>query len=140
MDQDKLEVVPQAVLDELNELYEDEYFGFYHFMIDVIERPIKSDYPATRKWVERNHYTDELFLKINKHIAGEPQFKAEKPKKWIVRTKETDDDGEYWCLIKNPWGFYDMAGVDFQDAHKFDTKDEAEEWINPQHEAVEVEE
>lgn len=84
-----------------------------------------------------------VFLKIIKHINGEPQFEAGKPKKWIVRTKDTDNSGGYWYLIDFYDAFYHLhhAYYDLAPAVvKFNTRKEAEKWTNPQTEVVEVEE
>lgn len=81
-------------------------------------------------------------IAIIRWVNGEDVFEVEKPKKWVVRSKETDEYGDYRyiCLA-------DYAGitnikfvVENGNATKFDTKEEAESWANAHQEVIEVEE
>ncbi len=85
---------------------------------------------------------EEAQVKIIQHVyLNNPQFEAEKPNKYIVRTKEWDDDGN--CIFMNLDTFngltYPISTYDFYMAEKFDTREEAEKWKNPLMEVVEVE-
>lgn len=65
-------------------------------------------------------------------------------KKWFVRSKEADEDGDWLFLSNiskdkfNDRYCYsrDKKGVLSINSHAFDTKEEAEEWTNPLTEAV----
>ncbi len=37
---------------------------------------------ALDEYIAENNYSDSTYLKIIQHLNGEPQFEAEKPKKW----------------------------------------------------------
>ena len=80
-------------------------------------------------------------IAIIRWVNGEDVFEVEKPKKWVVRSKETDDGGHYGygklLLANNNTIFmgYSRAKATF-----FDTKEEAESWANSHQEVVEVEE
>lgn len=73
---------------------------------------------------------------------GEPQFRSETPKKWVVRSKERDNDGYYrYLYLARINGLNTTVSIcEEQYATPINTKEEAEEWINPFTEAVEVEE
>ena len=96
-------------------------------------------------WLED---VNTLFDNRNRMIAiiewlnGKDVFEIEKPKKWIVRSKDTDEDGDYHYVdldnFKNLKSVSTIYGFDF--ATKFDTKEEAQSWANAHQEVVEVEE
>ena len=77
-------------------------------------------------------------IAIIRWVNGEDVFEVEKPKKWIVRSKE--HDGQYFygklLLANNNTVF---MGYSFANATKFDTKEEAQSWANSHQEVVEVE-
>ena len=76
-------------------------------------------------------------------MSGANDFEVEKPKKWVVRSKETDSTGKYHYSILSH--FSDLPSMDYyfvyekDDATKFDTREEAESWANAHQEVVEVE-
>ena len=81
-------------------------------------------------------------IAILRWVNGEDVFKVEKPKKWVVRSKGTDEYSEYRYV-----DLVDYAGitnikfvVEIGNATKFDTKEEAESWANAHQEVIEVEE
>ncbi|KRN77250.1 hypothetical protein [Weissella minor] len=129
----ELEQVSQKMMEEL------EDFGRHTFDIGM-NLFFKNCYP------ELEHYRCthgvgldfNVFLKIIKHVNGDPQFEAEKPKKWIVESIKDADD-EHWYLVKR-YGMFTLKPLYSIDAYKFDTREEAEKWTNPQTEVVEVEE
>ena len=65
-------------------------------------------------------------------------FEVEKPKKWVVRSKEHDAGGNYQYIKA---GNFDMVfnKYNIDQATRFDTKEEAESWANAHQEVVEVE-
>ena len=73
-------------------------------------------------------------------MSGANDFEVEKPKKWVVRSKETDEDGDYHYVdldnFKNLKSVSTIYGLDF--ATKFDAKEEAQSWANSHQEVIEV--
>lgn len=137
MNQDKLEPVPQAMMDEL------EVFGGIPFYVamDLFNKGNfpNMEYYRSSRGIDNDH---NVFYKFIKHINGEPQFKAEKPKKYIVRSKSHDGDENYKYLVFSEdvcLSTYELD-YDYNPIVKFNTKEEAEKWVNPQFEVVEVEE
>ena len=62
--------------------------------------------------------------------------------KWFVRTKEFDDEG-YKVLEDIRLDYYEYGNVEndketAEYGHRFDTKEEAELWLNPLTEAVQL--
>ena len=72
-------------------------------------------------------------------VNGEDVFEVEKPKKWVVRSKETDSTGDYVYVAINEYNIMYNA-FHLKNATKFDTKEEAEGWANSHQEVIEVEE
>ncbi|EER75591.1 hypothetical protein [Weissella paramesenteroides] len=99
------------------------------------------------EWVKD---TNTLFDNRNRLIAilqwlnNKDIFEVEKPKKWVVRSKETDlDNNRLYVEIENHETLkYDVPTLAQdvpENATKFDTKEEAESWANAHQEVVEVE-
>lgn len=88
------------------------------------------------------HESNNRLIAIIRWVNGEDVFEVEKPKKWVVRSKETDEDGDYHYVnldnFKNLKSVSTIYGLDF--ATKFDTKEEAQEWANSHQEVVETNE
>ena len=92
--------------------------------------------------------TNTLFDNRNRLIAiirwvnGEDVFEIEKPKKWVVRSKDRTEQGSYlYIYLIDSNGVKDfMTGWTKDIATKFDTKEEAESWANAHQEVIEVEE
>lgn len=76
-------------------------------------------------------------IAIIRWVNGEDVFNVEKPKKWIVRSKNIDSDGEtaYVDLVDNVHAYVTNS---LFIATRFDTKEEAQEWVNSHQEVVEV--
>ena len=85
--------------------------------------------------------SNNRLIAIIRWVNGEDVFEVEKPKKWVVRSKGTDDGGHYGygrlLLANNNTLFmgYSLAKATF-----FDTKEEAQSWANAHQEVIEVEE
>ena len=81
-------------------------------------------------------------IAIIRWVNGEDVFEVEKPKKWVVRSKGTDNDGDYRyvSVFDSYFGItYADSGKDkLENATHFDTKEEAESWANAHQEVVEV--
>ena len=84
--------------------------------------------------------SNNRLIAIIRWVNGEDVFEVEKPKKWVVRSKETDEDGDYHYVdldnFKNLKSVSTIYGLDF--ATKFDAKEEAQSWANAHQEVVEV--
>ena len=78
-------------------------------------------------------------ISIIRWVNGEDVFEVEKPKKWVVRSKGTDDDDNYSYVFINLHNFT-LSTYHISNATKFDTKEEAESWDNAHQEVIEVEE
>ena len=87
-----------------------------------------------------NFECNNRLIAIIRWVNGEDVFEVEKPKKWVVRSKETDEDGDYHYVdldnFKNLKSVSTIYGLDF--ATKFDAKEEAQSWANSHQEVVEV--
>ena len=93
-----------------------------------------------RWWVYpeiNNSEQNNRLIAIIRWVNGEDVFEVEKPKKWVVRSKETDALGRYGYLDCYD---YVLTGNIYERtrATKFDTKEEAESWANAHQEVVEV--
>ena len=88
-----------------------------------------------------NFESNNRLIAIIRWVNGEDVFEVEKPNKWVVRSKETDEDGDYHYVnldnFKNLKSVSTIYGLDF--ANKFDTKEEAQSWANSHQEVVQVE-
>lgn len=137
----ELEQVSKEMMDELDDL-ESNFLEYdispLKFLIRVFEG---EKYPNVKQWYVNTRYSKmDDQIKLIEHIyLNEPQFEAEKPKKWIVRSKTPNALGEKWVLIDAGIEFYQFLPIT-DCTVKFDTKEEAEKWTNPQTEVVEVEE
>ena len=93
-------------------------------------------------WKDDTHALEQnkRLIAIIRWVNGEDVFEVEKPKKWVVRSKETDEDGDYHYVdlnnFKNLKLVSTVYGLDF--ATKFDAKEEAQSWANSHQEVVEV--
>lgn len=127
-----MEQVSKGMMKELNSQPIDleKIINNHNFSIDT---------PEVKKWYENEEFSGtkskELQLKLIKHIwLNDPQFEAEKTKKWIVQTKI---NLAFSFLAVYAGSF--MLVSDKQNATFFDTREEAEKWTNPYTEVVEVE-
>ena len=135
-------VVSQELMNELEEWKKrgntDVYFvGSYDISMLPIDVIRWWDYPEINNSEQNNR-----LIAIIRWVNGEDVFEVEKPKKWVVRSKETDEDGDYHYVdldnFKNLKSVSTIYGLDF--ATKFDAKEEAQSWANSHQEVVEVEE
>lgn len=140
---DKKYVVSQEFMKELEEWKQqgntEAYFvGWYD--ISVLPDDVKRwwTYPEIN-----NFETNNRLIAIIRWVNGEDVFEVEKPKEWVVRSKEADEDGHYGYVSINEYNFtfnaYHIIGA-AKFATKFDTKEEAESWANAHQEVVSVEE
>lgn len=86
------------------------------------------------------HESNNRLIAIIHWVNGEDVFKVEKPKKWVVRSKDRTEQGGYLYVmldishgVKKTINFWDK-----DIATKFDTKEEAQEWANSHQEVREL--
>ena len=132
-------VVSQEFMNELEEWKKrgntDVYFvGSYDISMLPIDVIRWWDYPEIN-----NSEQNKRLIAIIRWVNGEDVFEVEKPKKWVVRSKETDDDNDHWYvrLPNNIDGINDVVYY-MSSATLFNTKEEAESWANSHQEVVEV--
>lgn len=120
-------------IDDLDELSSDVCFWLYRTYSDI-----EGDY-VLRDDDEINN----LLIAIIRWVGGEDTIEVEKPKKWAVRDKVRDVEGDYWYVyIDKHYGVeYAVSYFSRTDNYtKFDTKEEAESWANAHQEVIEVDE
>lgn len=77
-------------------------------------------------------------IAIIKCLNGEEMFEVETPHKFVVRSNQTDGDGDYrYVLIVEAVSDIEY---DVESATKFDTREEAQEWANSHQVVVEIDE
>ena len=85
--------------------------------------------------------SNKRLISIVRYMSGANDFEVEKPKKWVVRSKDRTEQGSYlYVYLIDSNGVKDvMTGWTKDIATKFDTKEEAESWANAHQEVIEVE-
>lgn len=101
-----------------------------HSLPDLIKNWQKDELQSDKE-------SNNRLIAIIRWVNGEDVFEVEKPKKWVVRSKRTDEDGYYW-YVANYKGLTNRVFYEEQ-ATKFETKEEAQSWANSHQEVVEVE-
>ena len=88
-----------------------------------------------------NFECNNRLIAIIRWVNGEDVFEVEKPKKWVVRSKDRTEQGSYlYIYLIDSNGVKDfMTGWTKDIATKFDTKEEAESWANSHQEVIQVE-
>ncbi len=85
--------------------------------------------------------TNNWLITLIRWASGEDVFEVEKPKKWVVRSKEKNNYGDYlYATLNHDDSLTDVIncyGANY--ATKFDTKEEAVSWANSHQEVIEVE-
>ena len=137
-------VVSQEFMNELEDWKEayitDTLDEKYHYVsagdLDTLPGMIKD------WWIELNKPTEtnNRLIAIIRWVNGEDVFEVEKPKKWVVRSKETDDDNDHWYVrLPNNIDVINDVVYYMSSATLFNTKEEAQSWANSHQEVVEVE-
>lgn len=85
-----------------------------------------------------NKESNNRLIAIIRWVNGEDVFEVEKPKKWVVRSKDADTLGRYGYLDCYDYAITENTYKPYH-ATKFDTKEEAQEWANSHQEVIEVE-
>lgn len=85
--------------------------------------------------IERNN----RLIAIIKWLNGENMFEVEESHKFVVRSENVDDGGHYGYVAAGQSGIsYNRYYVN--EATKFDTREEAQEWANSHQVVVEIDE
>lgn len=137
-----MEQVSKGMLEELNTA---KIRKTPHSLLHEVINETSEEFRRISNWYFNSDEltAEEAQVKIIQHVyLNKPQFEAEKTKKYVVRSKETDDQGDFSYLsLEERYGLaYSTNTYDFYTAEKFDTREEAEKWKNPLTEVVEVEE
>lgn len=82
--------------------------------------------------------TNNWLITLIRWVSGEDVLEVEEPKKWIVRSKNTDNTGDYGYVSINQYNITFNA-YHISSATKFDTKEEAESWANAHQEVIGME-
>lgn len=131
-------VVSQEFMDELEEwkkMGNTEVYFVGSYGLSMLPDDVKRwwNYPEIN-----NFECNNRLIAIIRWVNGEDVFEVEKPKKWIVRSKETDSDGGYQYVRVLKDSSHIDAFHTTNLATKFDTREEAQEWANSHQEVVEV--
>ena len=109
----------------------------------VVQDWIYMEYNEDDEYVVKTSATEinSRLVDVIRWIEDDKVFEVEKPKKWVVRSKDRTEQGSYLYVmldvshgVKKTINFWDK-GV----ATHFDTKEEAESWANAHQEVIEVE-
>ena len=129
-------VVSQKFMNELEEWKKrgntDVYFvGSYDLSMlpDYVKR--WWNYPEIN-----NFECNNRLIAIIRWVNGEDVFEVEKPKKWIVRSKETDGVNRNFYVNVSPDKTWFGTTVEKGLATQFDTKEEADKYVNSLTESV----
>lgn len=98
--------------------------------------------PISSWWIDVGISVKESnnrLIAIIRWVNGEDVFEVEKPKKWVVRSKDIDGEGDYGYIFINPYNIT-ISTYSISQATRFETKEEAESWANSHQEVIEVEE
>lgn len=89
-----------------------------------------------------NFECNNRLIVIIRWVNGEDVFEVEKPKKWIVRSKDSSEaDRHLYVRLDISYKVKDTTTLwGISNATRFDTKEEAESWANAHQEVIEVEE
>ena len=129
--------VPTDVYQALVHWYKDYFLDYTVVTISDLENLPE----VVKEWRGEDAGTmNKKFATIINWVDGEDVFEVEKPKKWVIRSKEAyvDDDYLYFTLIPAGSINHVVAITDVNNATRFDTKEEAESWANAHQEVVQV--
>lgn len=137
-------VVSQEFMDGLEDWKDnlksyDDINNYFVRIGDLRNLPILANLWASDRHITNKEHNNRL-IAIIRWVNGEDVFEVEKPKKWVVRYKETDCEEISWYIfVVDRFNFNHIINVnDIEKATEFDTKEEAESWANSHQEVVEV--
>lgn len=137
-------VVSQEFMNELKEWKDTLDSNDYEYNPLVGWVNLKNLPETVSMWWGDDEVPDEennnRLIAILRWVNGEDVFEVEKPKKWIVRSKDSNDVGEHRYLrVTYTFSINHAEAVSDVYATKFDTREEAESWANSHQEVVQVE-
>ncbi|WP_223335530.1 hypothetical protein [Leuconostoc mesenteroides] len=141
----------QVEFDEWKDLY--SRFNEFTFNVQkLLDNILDSIDVGRRIYIElaKRVYQDDDYMEISKkqielinlffnYSPDNPEETIEivPNKKWFVRSKEPEDEDEYYLFLSGS-DLDDLDYLAFDYARAFDTKEEAELWTNPLTEAVQL--
>lgn len=133
--------MPADVFYQLNELRNKQFEYLMNPLETMAYLRDREGFVELEQWIYRNDYPNLITVRLLDYIYGRDDiFEVDKPKKYVVRSKDDSNFLEIWYLMNDGGVMRMMESLNRTPIVKFDTKEEAEEWINPQTEVVEVEE
>ena len=89
-----------------------------------------------------NFECNNRLIAIIRWVNGEDVFEVEKPKKWVIRSRNSSKAGRHLYVMLDVSHRVKTSGNYWgkSNATKFDTKEEAQEWANAHQEVIEVDE
>lgn len=129
----------QAEFDEFHDLFEKD-FDLYSAITEISDTNLRTTlydrlFTGTQNDKDRQNEFAVLWANYNP-LEPEETIEIVPDKKWFVRSKERDDEGDYLFLSGSNLDDLDYLVFDY--ARAFDTKEEAELWKNPLTEAVQL--
>ena len=129
-------VVSQEFMNELEE-WKDKYFNDTNYFVSHLD--IRNLPHIVSVWKCDGVYDNEAnnrLIAIIRWVNGGDVFEVEKPKKWIVRSKETDGVNRNFYVNVSPDKTWFGTTVEKGLATQFDTKEEADKYVNSLTESV----
>ena len=131
--------VPTDVYQALVHWYKDYFLDYTVVTISDLENLPE----VVKEWRGEDAGTmNKKFATIINWVDGEDVFEVEKPKKWVIRSKDSSEaDRHLYVRLDISHKVKDTTTLwGINNATRFDTKEEAESWANSHQEVVEVEE
>lgn len=133
-------VVSQEFMDELKEWKAGLNINGQYYVSDedIFDTPVVIE----DWWKDDTHALEQnnRLIAIIRWVNGEDVFEVEKPKKWLIRSKDCTEQGNHLYVmldishgVKKTINFWDKDV-----ATRFDTKEEAESWANSHQEVREL--
>lgn len=139
---DKKYLVTKEFMNELVEWRDDQRLGMNTELIrsflDVVH--IEQFPGVVDDWwtdPENTVENNNRLIAIIQWLNGEDVFEVEEPHKFVVRSDENDDEGDYWYVVVYQ-DFITKFHHSVNIATKFDTREEAQEWANSHQVVVEI--
>ena len=134
-------VVSQEFMDELEDWKQSNFNDDFMFVNEDTIADFSDEIDSWWYQPSCDYERNNRLIAIIRWVNGEDVFEVEKPKKWVVRSKDHTEQGSYLYVmldishgIKKTINFWDKDV-----ATRFDTKEEAESWANSHQEVVEAE-
>ena len=139
--EEKMYKVTQGFLNELVKWRDDEDIDAtsgknYNYIndndLDELPAVVDGWWVDDQDPIERNN----RLIAIIQWLNGEDVFEVEESHKFVVRSDDCDDDGDYWYVLYHEDSMHTTFIL--SKATKFDTREEAQEWANSHQVVVEI--